>query len=109
MAKLFTIKRPNNKLTKCCYKNKITKSEGIDETEGQECIRITNLKPRQCYCCLYYFFITSNFKCDLHLCNHCHHCISREKASNSVLFRIITTKRDKFRTISNMSISKLLT
>ena len=28
--------------------NKITKSEGIDETEGQDCIRITNLKSRQC-------------------------------------------------------------
>ena len=80
------------------YYNKITKSKRIDEIEGQDCIGITNLKSKQCYCCLSYFFVTNNFKYELHLCNHCHCCILREKVPKSALFRIKTTKRGIFRT-----------
>ena len=81
------------------YYNKITHSEGIDKSENQDCIGITNLKSRQCYCCLYYFYITENFKYEIHLCDHCHHCVLREKASKSAIFRIINTKRGIFRTV----------
>lgn len=80
------------------YYNRITKSEGIDETEDQDCIRITNRKSRQCYCCLYYFF--SNRKYKQYVCNCCHHCVLREEASKSIIFRIITTRWGIFRTVS---------
>ena len=82
------------------YCNKITQSEGIDKSEGQDCIGITNLKSRQCYHCLYYFYITENFKYEIHLCDHCHHCLLRKKVSKSAIFRMINTKRDIFRTVS---------
>lgn len=67
------------------YYNKITKSEGIDETEGQDCIRITNLKSRQCYHCLYYFFLTENLKYKQYVCNCCHHFVLREEASKLII------------------------
>ena len=83
------------------YNNKITDPEGIDKSEGQDCVGITNLKSRQCYHWLYYFYIIENFKYKIHFCDHCHRCVLREKASKSVaIFRIINTKRGKFRTVS---------
>ena len=82
------------------YCNKITQSEGTDKSEGQGCIGIKNLKSRQCYRCLYYFYITEKFKYEIHLRDHCHCCLLREKASKPAIFRIINTKRDIFRTVS---------
>ena len=82
------------------YYNKITYSEGIDKFEGQNCIGIKNLNSRQCYCCLYYFYITENFNYEIYFCDHCHHSVLREKASKSAIFRIINTKRGIFRTVS---------
>ena len=82
------------------YYNKITHSEGIDKSEGQDCIGIKNLKSRQCYHCLYYFYITENFKCEIHFCDHWHHCVLREKACKSTIFRITNTKRGIVRTVS---------
>ena len=83
------------------YYNKITDSEGIDKSEGQDCVGITNLKSRQCYWCLYYFYITENFKYKIHLRDHCHRCVLREKASKlGAIFRLINTKKGKFRTVS---------
>ena len=57
-------------------------------------------KSRQCYRSLYYFYITENFKYEIHFCDHCHCCVLREKASKSAIFRIINTKRGIFRTVS---------
>ena len=83
------------------YYNKIIDSEGIDKSEGQDCVGITNLKSRQCCHCLYYFYMMENFKYKIHLCDHCHRCVLREKASKSVaIFRILNTKRGKLRTVS---------
>ena len=82
------------------YYNTITHSEGIDKSEGRDCIGITNLKSRQCYCRWYYFYVTENFKYEIHLCNHFHHCVLRETASKSAIFRIINTKRGIFRAVS---------
>ena len=80
--------------------NKITHFEGIDKPEGQDCIGTESLKSRQCYRCLYYFYITENFKYETHFCDHCHRSVLREKASKSVIFRITNTKRGIFRTVS---------
>ena len=80
--------------------NKITHSEGIDNTQSQDCTWIKNVRSRQCYCCLYYFYITENFKYEIHFCDHCHRCVLREKASKSAIFRIINTKRGISRTVS---------
>ena len=91
------------------YYNKITDSEAIEKSEGQDCVGITNLKSRQCYCCLYYFYITENFKYKIHLCDHCHCCVLREKAPKSVaIFRIINTKRGKFTTVSEYDHSEIV-
>ena len=82
------------------YYNTITHSEGIDKSEGQDCIGIKNVKSRQCYRCFYYFYITENFKYEICFCDHCHRSVLREKASKSAIFRIINTKRGMFRTTS---------
>ena len=82
------------------YYNKITYSEGIDKSEGQDCIGIKNVKSRQCYHCLYYFYITENFKYEIHFCDHCHCYVLKEKTSKSAIFRIINTKRGIFRIVS---------
>ena len=82
------------------YYNKITHSEGIDKSEGQDCIGIANLKSRQCYPCLCYFYVTENLKYEIHLCDHCHCCVLREEASKFAIFRIINTKKGIFRTVS---------
>ena len=82
------------------YYNKMTHSEGIDKSEGQDCIWITNLKSRQCYCCLYYFYIQENFKYEIHLCDYCHHCVLKEQASKAEIFRMINSDRGIFRTAS---------
>ena len=92
-----TIKLQVNKML---YYNKITHSEVIDKSESQNCIGITNLKSRQCYHCLYYFYITENFQYEIHLCDHCHHCVLKEKASKLAIFRMINAKRGIFRTVS---------
>ena len=86
----------------------MNQSERIDKSEGQDCIGIRNLKSRQCYRCLYYVYITENFKYNVHLCNHCHRCLLREKASKSAIFRIINTKRDIFRTVSEYEYYKIV-
>ena len=49
------------------YYNKITNSEGIDKTNGEDSVGIKNLESRQSYCCLYYFFVTDNFKYEQHM------------------------------------------
>ena len=82
------------------YYNKITNSEGSDKSESQDCIGMTNLKSRQCCRCLCYFYITENFKYEIHLCDHCHHCVLREKVSKSAIFRTINIKRGIYRTVS---------
>ena len=41
------------------YYNKITEKEGIDKTNGQDCHGKTNLKSRECYCCLNYFLYSN--------------------------------------------------
>ena len=76
------------------YYNEIAHSEGIDKSEGQDSIGITNLTSRQCYDCLCCFYITENFKYEIHLCDHCHRCVLREKTSKSAIFRTINTKED---------------
>ena len=81
------------------YYNKIAHSERIDKSENQDCIGITNLKSRQCYRSLYYFYITENFKYEIHLCDHCHCCVLRKKSSKSAISKIINTKRGIFRTV----------
>ena len=80
--------------------NEIAYSEGTDKSEGQDCIGITIRKSRQCCRCLYYFYIRGNFKYEIHLCDHCHRCVLREKVSKSAIFRIINIKRGIFRTVS---------
>ena len=90
------------------YYNKITHSEGIDKSEGQDCIGITSLKSRQCYRSLYYFYITENFKYEIYLCDHCDGCVLREKASKSAKFIVINTKRGIFKTVSEYEHYKIV-
>ena len=61
------LKQFNKKVNKMLYYNKITNSEGIDKTNGEDSVGIKNLESRQSYCCLYYFFVTDNFKYEQHL------------------------------------------
>ena len=49
---------------------------------------------------MYYFYITENFKYEIHFCDHCQRCVLRGKASKSAILRILNTKRGIFRTVS---------
>ena len=90
------------------YYNKITEKEGIDKTNGQDCHGKTNLKSRQCYYCLSYFFVFKNFKYDFNLCGDCYRCKQREKVSKMALFWLVKVKSGTFRTVSEYESNEII-
>ena len=69
------------------YYNKITEKEGTHTTNGQDCHGKTNLKSRECYCCLNYFFEFKSFKYNFNLSDDCYCCKQRQKMSETALFK----------------------
>ena len=90
------------------YYNKITEKEGIDKTNGQDCHGKTNLKSRECYYCLNYFFVFKNFKYDFNLCDDWYCCKQREKVFKTALFQLVKVKSGTFRTVSTKAMKLLL-
>ena len=93
-----------------CYV-KINNFEGLDHSEGQGCTRDTKLESGHCGSCLFYSYRKLNFHYERYICNGCYHCLQYEKTNNRALFRVITTKKGTFRTVSKyflVDVEKLL-
>ena len=88
------------------YYNKITEKEGINKTNGQDCHGKTNLKSRECYCCLNYFFVFKNFKYGFNLCDDCYCCKQRQKVSKQPYLNKV--KSGTFRTVSEYKSNEII-
>ena len=76
------------------------KFDRLDNLEGHDCVGDMKLASGQCSSCLFYFYIKKNFHYERYACDGCYHCFEYEKASKKALFRVITTKKGSFRTVS---------
>ena len=72
----------------------------LDNLEGHDGVGDMKLASGQCSSCLFYFYIKKNFHYERYACDGCYHCFEYEKASKKALFRVITTKKGSFRTVS---------
>ena len=72
----------------------------LDNLEGHDCVGDMKLASGRCSSCLFYFYIKKNFHYERYACDGCYHCFEYKKASKKALFRVITTKKGSFRTVS---------
>ena len=79
----------------------IPKSEGLDCSEGQDCVRNTALKSRQCTSCQFYFYIRNNYRYEKTNCDGCFQGINYEEKNYTMIFRILETKKGTYRTNSS--------
>ena len=73
----------------------IENSEGIDESEGLDVVRTTELKPKNCITCRFYYYCSKNFKYEKNVCDGCYYCIMYENENPSMTFRILAVKEEK--------------
>ena len=78
----------------------IHKSEGLDCSEGQDFVRNTVLKSRQCTSCQFYFYIRNNYRHEKTICDGYIQGIDYEKKSYTMIFRILETKKGTYQTNS---------
>ena len=78
----------------------IHKSEGSDCSEGQDCVRITALKSRQCSSCRFSFYIRNNYRYEKTVCDGCSQGIDYEKKNYTMIFGILETKKGTYQTNS---------
>ena len=76
----------------------IHKSKGLDCSEGQDCVRNTALKSRQCTSCQFYFYIRNNYRYKKNVCDGCYQGINYEEKNYTMIFRILETKKGTYRT-----------
>ena len=79
----------------------IEKSEGIDNSVGQDIVRSTKLLSKQCNTCHFYYYIRINFKYEKENCDGCHHCIIYQNENKNLLLRIVKLKKGTYRTVSS--------
>lgn len=77
----------------------VHESEGLDESEGQDVVRNTEPKSKQC--------ITCHFRYERHVCDGCYNCIMYKKENYTMIFRVIQTKKGTFRTVSSYFYSEI--
>ena len=78
----------------------IHKSEGLDCSEGQDCVRNTALKSRQCTSCQFYFYIRNNYRYEKNVCDGCYQGINYEEKNYTMIFRILETKKEPIEQIA---------
>ena len=83
------------------YYSLIEKSEGIDESEGLDVVRTSNLISKQCNTCHFFYYIRRNFRYSRNICDGCFHYRVYESGNKNLLLRIIKLKRGTYRTISS--------
>ena len=79
----------------------IHKSEGLDWSEGQDCVRNIALKSRQFTSCRFYFCIRNNYRYEKTVCDRCFQGIDYEKKNYTMIFRILETKKGTYQTNSS--------
>ena len=79
----------------------IEKSEGIDNSVGQDIVCSTKLLSKQCNTCHFYYYIRMNFKYERENCDGCHHCIIYQNENKNLLLRIVKLKKGTYRTVSS--------
>ena len=79
----------------------IEKSEGIDQSEGQDVVRSSKLLSKQCSICHFFYYIRKNFKYGRNICDGCYHYRIYENENKDLIFRIVRIKKGIYRTISN--------
>ena len=79
----------------------IEKSEGFDDSEGQDIVHSTKLMSKQCNTCHFYYYITNNFRYERLNCDGCYHCRIYEKENKNSLLRIVKLKKGTYRTVSS--------
>ena len=79
----------------------IENSEGIDNSEGQDVVRSTDLLSKQCISCRFFYFITRNFKYKKNVCDGCFHCIIYKNENKNLIFRVVAVKKGAYRTVSS--------
>ena len=70
------------------------KSEGLDCSEGQDCVRNTALKSRQSTFCRFCFYIRNNNRYEKTVCDGCFQGIGYEKKNYTMICRILETKNE---------------
>ena len=75
----------------------IRKSEGFDCSEGQDCVRNTALKSRQCTSCQFYFYIRNNYRYKKKVCDGFYQGINYTGKNYTMIFIL----RNKKRNLSN--------
>ena len=76
----------------------IQKSEGLDYSEGQDCVRNTALKSRQSTSCQFYFYSRNNYRYEKTICDACFQGINYEKKNYTMILEFF---RNKTRNLSN--------
>ena len=71
----------------------IHKSEGLDCSEGQDCVRNTALKSRQCTSCQFYFYIREIITDIKNVCEGFYQGRNYEEKNYRMIFRILPTKQ----------------
>ena len=64
------------------YYIRIGDFEGVDYSNGQDCVGDTTLESTHCICCLFYFYRKRNFQYERYICNGCYHCMQYEQAND---------------------------
>ena len=83
------------------FYNIITNKEGLDESEGNDCVRDSKLISNQCITCRKYYYNSKNFNNKKYICDGCYHCVVYENENPNLTFRIVILKSGTFRTVSN--------
>ena len=79
----------------------IEKSEGVDDSEGQDIVHSTKLMSKPCNTCHFYYYIRMNFKYERANCDGCYHCRIYENENKNSLLRIVKLKKGTYRTVSS--------
>ena len=83
------------------YSVLIEKSEGIDQSKGQDVVRSSKLLSKQCSTCHFFYYIRKNFKYNRNICDGCYHCRIYQNENKHLLLRIVKIKKETYRTVSN--------
>ena len=86
----------------------IEKSEGIDESDGQDVVRSIKVLSKQCNTCHFYYYIRMNFKYDKYNCDGCYHCNIYQNETKTLKVNIVKLKKGTYRTVSDYTYDEVV-
>ena len=88
------------------YYCKITKSEGIDNSEGKDVVcNNCILNSKQCKICNFYFYKKKNFNYQSYVCDECHIATIYTFLGE---IKIVITKKGTYRTVSSTPYDRIV-